>query len=148
MIMAREMAKNNSFDLEKWALSRIPGMLPNQKQGRDKGIDGRGKIFNGGDDDMVLAQVKSGKFSVSHFRDFWGVMGRGEAALGIYITMDKVTSIDAKSDAYRKGEFKMGATSYPKVQLWSIAEYFNGRQPRLPSLADPWTGKQMQTELF
>ena len=41
----------------------------------------------------------------------------------------------------------MGASRYPRVQVWSIADYFDGRFPHLPALADPFTGKAMQSRL-
>ena len=43
------------------------------------------------------------------------------------------------------GEVTVGAERYPRVQLWSISDYFEGRPPVLPSLADPWTGGEMHT---
>lgn len=42
----------------------------------------------------------------------------------------------------------MGASRYPKVQIWSIEDYFAGRKPDLPPLADPFTGKPMEPDLF
>ena len=41
----------------------------------------------------------------------------------------------------------MGASRYPRVQVWSIADYFDGRFPLLPTLADPYTGKAVQSRL-
>ena len=42
---------------------------------------------------------------------------------------------------------KLGATEYPRAQLWSIQDYFDNRMPMLPALADPYTGKPVQGSL-
>ena len=41
---AKDLFVRDSFQFEVWALSLIPGLLPNERQGRDKGIDGRGYV--------------------------------------------------------------------------------------------------------
>ena len=146
---AREMARSAPFEFEKWAVSRIPGIAPNNKQVGDGGVDGRGHIFEAANGHaLVLAQVKGGKFSLSQLRDFLHTMSREEAALGIYITLDKVTSKNARAEARAAGTFKIGATTYSKVQLWSISDHFDDRKPYLPSLADPYTGKPMQMDIL
>lgn len=147
---ARKMAADKPFDFEKWAVTRVPGMTANRKQVGDGGIDGRGHLLAppGGSSGLVLAQVKGGKFARSHLRDFLHTVRREEAALGVYVTTDEVTSAGALAEAGGEGRFEMGARRYPKVQLWSIADHFAGRKPDLPPLADPFTGKPMEPDLF
>lgn len=146
---ARTMARSAPFEFEKWAVSRIPGIAPNSKQVGDGGVDGRGRVYESTNGHaLVLAQVKGGKFGLSQLRDFLYTVNREKAALGIYITLDKVTSRNAKAEAFAAGTFKMGARQYPKVQLWSIAEHFDDREPSLPALADPYTGKAMQRDIL
>ncbi len=143
---ARQMAKNKPLDFEKWAVTRIPGMMPNSRQVGDGGIDGRGKVL--ATSGLVLAQVKGGKFMLSQLRDFLHTVSANKAALGIYITVDKVTSAGALAKARAEGYFTLGANKYPKVQLWSMADFFDDRKPDLPSLADPFTGKPMQSDMI
>ena len=148
---ARKLAQDKPFDFEKWAVCRIPGLAPNKKQVGDGGIDGRGLLLNEPDDHdsrLVLAQTKGGKFSRSQLRDFLGVIERDQAALGVYITLNPVTSGDAHAEAMSKGSITFGVSRYPRAQLWSIQDHFNGRQPNIPPLADPYTGKAMQPSLF
>ena len=146
---ARKLAAERPFDFEGWAVTRIPGLALNEHQRGDGGIDGRGTLLAAPDDhgsSLVLAQVKgSPRFSRSAFRDFLHVVGREEAALGIYVTQNPVNSRDARAEAAAMGEVTVGAERYPRVQLWSISDYFEGRPPVLPSLADPWTGGEMHT---
>ena len=148
---ARKLAQDKPFDFEKWAVCRIPGLAPNKKQVGDGGIDGRGLLLNEPDDHdsrLVLAQTKGGKFSRSQLRDFLGVMERDRAAMGVYITLNPVTSGDAHAEAMKKGSIQLGVSRYPRAQIWSIHDYFNERQPKLPPLADPYTGKAVQQSLF
>lgn len=147
---ARKMAANKPFDFEKWAVTRVPGMTANRKQVGDGGVDGRGYLLASPDESsgLVLAQVKGGKFVKSQLRDFLHTVRREGAALGVYITTDEVTSGGALAEASGEGHFEMGASRYPKVQIWSIEDYFAGRKPDLPPLADPFTGKPMEPDLF
>lgn len=89
---AQKLARDNPFDFEKWAISRIPGLAPNAKQRGDGGIDGRGLLLTEPDDHdskLVLAQTKGGKFNASNLRDFLHVIERDRAAMGVYITLSR-----------------------------------------------------------
>ena len=145
MYTAKQLAREKPFEFEKWAVTRVPGMVPNQRQIGDRGIDGRGKLLDGG---LVLAQVKGGNFALGHLRDFRHVLSRESAACGVFTTLDTVSTRNARVEAQGAGYLEVGASRYPKTQLWSIEEYFQDRFPHLPPLADPYTGKAMQMELY
>ena len=149
---ARKLASEKPFDFEIWAVTRVPGLGPNQSQVGDRGIDGRGTLLAKAadhDSDLVLAQVKGGRtFNLSQFRDFLDVVRHENAAAGVYITMNPVTSSEARARASQQGEIQVGAGRYPRVQLWSIAEFFEGRYPQLPALADLFTGEAIQPHLL
>ena len=147
---ARKLARERPFDFEAWAVTRIAGLAPNESQVADRGIDGRGSLFTKLDDgrSLVIAQVKGGAFKLSQLREFLHVAERDEAAFGVYITLDPVASRDAKREVAAAGSVKFGAQSYPRVQLWTVEDYFSGRFPSLPPLADPFTGKAMEPSLF
>ncbi|MYH14376.1 MAG: site-specific DNA-methyltransferase [Gammaproteobacteria bacterium] len=145
MRTAELMARENPFDFEKWAVTRVPGMVPNAKQVGDSGIDGRGKLLDGG---LVLAQVKGGKFALGQLRDFLHVVGRESAECGIFTTLHPVRSPNAKREASAAGYLELGVNRYPKAQFWSIEDYFQNRHPTLPPLADPYTGKPMQMDIL
>ena len=149
---ARKLAKERPLDFEAWIISRVAGLAPNQKQSGDGGIDGRGTIVaekESAQSNLVIAQVKGGKFSLSQFRDFLHVVGREDAAAGVYITLTaNAASAAARAEAAKQGMFKIGASEYPKVQFWSVEEYFNGAKAQLPAMNDPYTGKPMQGDFF
>ena len=144
---AELLAREVPFEFEKWAVTRIPGMVPNKIQIGDGGIDGRGTVY--GDGSLVLAQVKGGRsVPLGHVRDFRHVLARERAACGVFATLRPVTSPKMKAEARGAGYLEMGANRYPKAQFWSIEEFFEDRLPVLPPLADPYTGKAMEYDLF
>ena len=156
---AARLAQEKPFDFEKWAVTRIPGMAPNTRQVGDKGIDGRGHFLNKGDngrDNLVLAQVKGGKYKPGELREFTGALAQGalidgeRAQLGVFITLQALKGRqlrNARAAMAAAGELKLGATVYPRAQMWSIEEYFAGRKPQLPPMADPFSGKAIPAEL-
>ena len=150
MESAKKLAREKPFHFEAWAVTRVPGLAANDAKTGDRGIDGRGKLITppkGTTSNAVLAQVKGGRFQLSHVRDFLWVMQREQATLGIFITLEPVTSSQAKSEGATLGQITIGASVYPRVQFWSIQEYFAGGFPNLPPMNDPYTGKPMRTVL-
>ena len=149
---ARKLAAERPFDFEAWAVTRIPGMAPNERKRGDHGIDGRGSMLEKPEDassKLVLAQVKGGRsFQLGSLRDFLHVVERENAALGVYITVDSVNSGEARAEARAKGTVSVGASVFPRVQLWSIRDFFEGRWPNLPTLTNPYTGKPIQSTLI
>ena len=150
---AARLAADNRRHFELWAIGCVPGLAPNERGGADGGIDGVGNTVEkpaGGFKPLVLAQVKSGKFSLSHLRDFLHVIERENAALGLYLTLERVTSPRAISEVANKGTVVIGTETFPRVQCYAVAAHFDehaGRL-RLPQLTDPYTGKPLQNLLW
>ena len=157
MAGARKLAEDNPFDFEAWAIHRIGGLLPNQRQRGDRGVDGRGLLLDHPEvsglpnlpSRLVVAQVKGGKrLRLGDLRDFRDAMRTEDAAFGIFITLERWNSANARVLAAEMGRIKIGASEIPRLQLWSIEQYFDGRRPQLPSLANPYTGRAMEPVLF
>ncbi len=150
---AARLAADNRRHFELWAIGCVPGLAPNERGGADGGIDGVGNTVEkpaGGFKPLVLAQVKSGKFSLSHLRDFLHVIERENAALGLYLTLERVTSPNAISEVANKGTVVVGTETFPRVQCYAVAAHFdeNAGRLRLPQLTDPYTGKPLQNLLW
>ena len=151
---AAQMVKEDAFSFEKWAIERIPGLLANQVQVGDGGIDGRGRVafpLEGTAANLLLAQVKGGEFKPNDLRAFRGVMASEDAALGVFITLHQVTGRrrrNAERELAGFGSFQQGASEFPRLQLWSIEEYYDDRFPYLPTLAHPITGKALEGPLL
>ena len=126
--------------------TRLPGFAPNTKQRSDGGVDGRATIYTKPENfnsRLALAQVKGGKFGLSQLRDFIHVTDRDKAALGVYLTLDPVTSRAAHREAAKAKTVRVGADKYPRCQLWPISNHFEGHRPHLPTMTDPYTGKPL-----
>ena len=150
MESAKKLAREKPFHFEAWAVTRVPGLAANDVRSGDRGIDGRGTLVNrpaGAKSNVVLAQVKGGRFQMNHLRDFLSVMAVEKALLGIFITLEPVMSSQAKSEMARLGEVTVGASVYPRVQSWSVQDYFADHLPQLPPMNDAYTGKPMRTVL-
>ncbi len=147
---AKRLATENRRDFEIWAINLVPGLAPNESGGADKGIDGKGNTVetpDGGYNKVVLGQVKSGKFSLSQLRDFLYVVHRENAVMGIYITLEKVTSLNAQNEVVGLGTVTIGTDICPRVQFHSIEAHFQDKRPAMPAMINPYTGKPLQRVL-
>ena len=151
MAGARRLAQANPQDFEAWAVTRIPGLAPNEIKVGDGGSDGRGRMQAKPSDcnsPLVLAQVKGGRPTIDQVRAFMAAMERDNAAMGIFVTLDPLGPRSAAwSETAGKGRITVGAQSYPRVQLWSIADYFDDRMPQIPTMLDPNTGQPVQRRM-
>ena len=151
MAGARKLAAERPFDFETWCVQRVPGLAPNERQVGDRGIDGRGLIQAqpaNVESRLVLAQVKGGRFQLDQVRAFLSRVQSEGAAFGIYITLDPVTSPSALSEARDLGHIQIESSRFPRVQFWSIQDYFAGIRPEIPVLSDPYTGRPLEPLLF
>ena len=147
MKRAEELAKRDPFAFEKWAASRIPGIAPNAGRGGDGGIDGRG--ITHGDKKKVVVQVKGGGYTIGDLRAFRQAMrDDGNATFGLFITLRRNTTRSHRAKVAEWGDISTGAKRYPRVQLWSIEEFFDGKEPVLPTMAAPGSGEAIQTSLL
>ena len=148
---ARKLAREEPFNFESWAVTRIPGFIPNTKQVADGGVDGRATLVykpENYDSRRALAQVKGGKFSLSGLRDFIGVTDSHKAAVGCFITLEPVGSQSARETVVNTGRVRVSGSNYPRMQIWPISDYFDRRPPIMPMMTDPYSGKPLQMVLI
>jgi restriction endonuclease len=133
---ARELASQNRYQFQWWALSLVRakplGGQEGSKQGKkgsDKGIDG---VINFIDDTSgkpkrALVQVKSGDI-----RDLKGTL-EGKAELGIFITLEE-PSRDMNTEAVSAGFYHSPGwgRDFPKLQILTIADLLKGKAPEMP----------------
>ncbi len=157
MEAARFLAKHDPFDFEIFAVEACrPGMVANKEQRRDKGIDGRGFLLHpvkekGKKKRLILVQVKAGKPTPSHVRDFANVIRDTKGAVaGVFIILERNWwTRDMQEIADRQGTFKHehSVDEYPRLQHWHVGQFYfktpHLRLPNLPEMADPLSGKEM-----
>ena len=145
---AKIFAQQTPFAFEQWAVTRIPGFAPNDKQVGDGGIDGLAMIYNAPEgDDICIAQVKGGTPNVDSLKAFTGMIGGGKAAMGVFITVEKWDTPTVKKCIADAGKIKLGSTEYNRLVMWTLEDFFADMHPKLPPLAHPRTGAQLQEDI-
>lgn len=147
---ARLLLQANAHDFERWMVMSIDGLLAAEMEAGDAGIDGRGRMLVGPEDEegLVFAEAKGGGYTASALRDFEGAMARFHATAGIFITLERVDSKRAHAAAAMQGTYKVAGSHYPRLQFWSAEEHLAGIQPALPTMADPYTGQPSQPSML
>lgn len=135
MAAARDLFGRDPFQFEAWAVTRLQGFLPSERQRGDGGIDGRGYVRCDGENLMVVAQVKGGrKVRVGAVRELGGTMAARRAALGILIVMEERALTRAAKAALDHAPVAIGDREHPRMQVWTMEDFFSGKRPDLPRL--------------
>ena len=120
--------KRKYHDFSNWAVTRL-GLNPT-KDANDGGHDGVGHFMMWTPRGMekmnarILAEVKTGKPTLTQIRSFCHVMERNEAKVGIFITIESVTT-GMRQEAASMGTFDHNGLSYPRLQFWQVNDdYF------------------------
>lgn len=139
---AQELARRDPFQFESWAVTRLDGFRPNRIQRGDGGVDGRMHFPkpNGSgrrkiDAGVAIAQVKSGNWNVQDVRELIGAMEDPSVAadLGVLVVLSPPGQrSQAPATAARAGIVQIDGHSFPRVQIWPITDFFEGRFPDLP----------------
>jgi len=139
---ARQLAQDDRFQFEWWALSlvkaRPSGGEAGSKQGKkgaDKGIDGIISFIddNSGQPKRAIIQVKSGKVGSGQIRDLVGTIKREKAAMGVFITLEE-PSKPMITEAASAGFYHSPGWNqdYPMIQILTIAELLKGKGINMP----------------
>ncbi len=112
------------------------------KKGADRGIDGSATFPNGPfGHGRIIISVKGGEnVGVQMVRDLRGVIEREEAEMGILVTLAEPTG-PMTSEVAGAGFVKKSAHGrLPRLQIVTIADLFDGREPKLPPMPVPLSG--------
>jgi site-specific DNA-methyltransferase (adenine-specific) len=131
---ARDLALRDKYQFQWWATSLV-GAVPagGKKKGADRGVDG---FLNFRDADnkpiFAIVSVKGGdKVSSPMIRDLKGVVEREKAAIGVFITLAPATR-DMTTEAAAAGFFETGGKKFPRIQILTIEDLFDGRNVQIP----------------
>jgi site-specific DNA-methyltransferase (adenine-specific) len=144
---AQDLAKRDKHQFELWALAQVDAVpWKGGRRGPDGGIDGI--IYfkpDGKRTEKVIVEVKGGGTGVKDIGRLAQVMEREKAPLGVFITAENPTRAMEK-DAAAVGRFEdeWGRT-YPKLQILTLAELFQGKKPEIP-FVDPSSIKRAKRE--
>ena len=144
---AKDYASSYPFDYEKWVVGLVPGFAPNDKQRGDGGIDGAGYLLREPDNRneiFAVIQVKGGKPEADEVKAFARTIEEKKAALGIFVTLEPVTSKSMLETQAKMGQLESGTGRYHRLTFWSVDDYFLGNPPLMPDMRNPSTGKSFQ----
>ena len=136
--------KRKYHDFSNWAVTRL-GLRPTKDVG-DGGLDGVGHVTLWNPQQMketnarILAEVKTGKPTLTQVRAFCHVMDQHNAEVGIFITIEPV-SARMQQEAQNMGSFEHNQKPYPRLQFWRIDDaYFENPDiiNTLVRLPDAW----------
>ena len=131
---AAELAADDPYQFQWWALGLIGARPTDGKKGADHGIDGRLFFFDEGTTDakQLIASVKAGKVQVSHVRDLRGVLDREQAQIGVLISFNESTQ-PMRTEAASAGFYSSPWGQHPKIQLLTVAELLSGKRIDMPA---------------
>jgi len=138
---AKALAEHSRFQFEWWALTLVNARpAQDKKKGADAGIDGYIYFFDdeSGKAKKIILQVKSGKVSVRDIRDLKGVVGREDATIGAFLTLNEPTrpmKEEAIAAGYYDPEYLSQEHRAPKVQILTIQQLLNGAEIKYPRQA-------------
>ena len=142
--LLQEGDKRKYHDFSNWAVTRL-GLRPTKDVG-DGGLDGVGHVTLWNPQQLketnarILAEVKTGKPTITQVRAFCRVMDKNGAEVGIFITLEPVTR-KMRQEAQDMGTFEHNNKTYPRLQFWQINDaYFENPDVinTLVRLPDAW----------
>jgi site-specific DNA-methyltransferase (adenine-specific) len=146
---AHALAAADKYQFQWWAVSLVSAVpFGGKKKGADSGIDGL--IYfkpDGKSTEKAIVSVKGGEnVGVTMIRDLCHVVDREKARIGVFITLGEPTGPMLK-EAAKTGFYETPYGRYPKIQILTIAELFEGKQPNIP-LVDPTFFKKAPKEVM
>ncbi|MEN6385257.1 MAG: DNA methyltransferase [Phycisphaerales bacterium] len=137
---AKNLAEQDPWQFQWWALGLVGARPIEQKKGADKGIDGRLYFHDEADSTkaktkQIIFSVKAGNVNVSHIRDLRGVLDRENAQIGVLLSMEEPTK-PMRVEAASAGFYKSPGwnKNYPKMQILTIEEILKGKGVDCPPL--------------
>ncbi len=157
---AQALAAADKYQFQYWALGLVGARPMEEKKGADKGIDGRLYMTDaGGETQSIIIQVKGGHVKASDIRDLRGTIEREEAAIGVFLCLEKPTGPMCR-EAAEAGVYQtktVSGTQHPRLQILTIEDLLAGKKVDMPAAQDIRSfkqapkakrGKQKEAELF
>jgi len=143
---ASELARNDPYQFQWWALGLIGARPVEEQKGADKGIDGRLYFHDSADVSdvkQVVVSVKAGQnIGVAMVRDVIGVIQRERADMGVFTTMEEPTRAMRKEAANAGFYASPAGTKHSRVQLLTVDDLLAGKKIDMPGWHEPRTFKK------
>ncbi|MCD6418973.1 site-specific DNA-methyltransferase, partial [bacterium] len=138
---ANKMAstRQGKFLFERWFITALGGQPHKSEGGGDSGIDGFMYFKdNNGIEHTIIISVKGGNYQPKDVRDLAHVVERENAAMGLLLALNEPTK-GMLTEAAGAGLFHMPGTrakTYPKIQIFTVKDYFDGKRPNIPDIRE------------
>lgn len=149
---AKALAEQDRFQFEWWALGKVAARpAQDKKKGADSGVDGYIYFFddNSGTAKKIIVQVKSGGVKRNDIATLKGDLEREKAVIGAFITLEEPTrpmTEEAVSAGFYEPKYLPGK-KYPKIQILTIEQLFEGKSLGYPRIAPEVTFKSAQRKI-
>jgi site-specific DNA-methyltransferase (adenine-specific) len=134
---AEQLAKEDPYQFQWWALGLVGARPVEGKKGADKGIDGRLYFHDDpkGTTKQIILSVKAGDtVTVAHLRDLRGVVDREKTEIGVLLCMAEPTK-PMRTEAASAGFYdSIWGQKYPRLQILTIAELLDGKEIKRPPI--------------
>jgi adenine specific DNA methylase Mod len=132
---AKQLAAENPYQFQWWALDLVGARPVVEKKGADKGVDGR-LVFHddeSGEAKQVIFSVKSGHITAAHVRDLRGTQEREQAEMACLLCLEEPTQ-PMRGEAAGAGFYQspLGNKMYPRMQILTVKELLEGKKLQLP----------------
>lgn len=136
---AERLARDDPHQFQHWITLKLGGYpWMGGKKGADKGIDGYFYyVGGGGATETGVTSVKAGgNVNPGMVRDLGRVMARDRHALGLFVCATLPTR-GMIEEAASHGVIESEWGRFPALQIFTLAELFQNRRPKLPPLVSP-----------
>jgi site-specific DNA-methyltransferase (adenine-specific) len=146
---ALDLAARDKHQFELWALSVVEAQpWKGGRKGADGGIDGI--IYfkpDGKTTERAIVEVKGGGVGVKDIGRLAQVIERERAPFGVFITAHNPTrAMERDAAAVGLWENPITGRKYPRLQILTLAEIFQGKRPNIPLVDLASAGKQAKRE--
>jgi site-specific DNA-methyltransferase (adenine-specific) len=151
---AKALAEADKHQFQLWALSMIDNAVPYKggRKGADGGVDGYVYFQVPSDEGAgsktvtgkAIVSIKGGGVSDPQVKDLITTVDHEGAQMGLFITLLPPTK-PMVARAAAAGFYSAGGRDYPKVQVLTIEQLFDGKRPEMPWL-DPTVFKKAKRE--
>ncbi|HVZ27735.1 MAG TPA: DNA methyltransferase [Rhizomicrobium sp.] len=132
---AEALAERDPYAFQQWVVDELGCQFWREgKKGADGGIDGEMWFYSGPEKTgRMFVQVKGGKnLGVGKVREFQAAIQANGGDIGIFFCRGEPTS-EMTSYAASMGSYKIGSARFPKLQIFSLAQWFAGQRPHMPT---------------
>ncbi len=136
---AQHLATDDPHQFQQWITLRLGGWpWMGGKKGGDRGVDGYFYyVGEGGQTETGVISVKAGNnVNPAMVRDLGRVMQRDGHRIGLFVCAAAPTrGMEQEADSHGLVQTEFGR--FPALQIFTLAELFADRHPRLPPLVSP-----------